>query len=217
MRRIIITVIAFTLALTSSASASAIFMVSLDTSPLVGHGAAPFSLNFQLTDGSGLGNSSNTVALTDIAFGAGGSPNGAPSLVGGAAGDLSSSISLTDSSFFNAFSQTFQPGSLLSFVLTHSTNVEPGPQPDQFSFAILDSSGFEVPYESFFNAALVLDIDSANPNPLGFATDPNSFPFGGGDPIAMSAPTVTAAIPEPSTYLPVGLALASLLCWRRRP
>src|SRR5579859_8130563 len=89
--------------------ASTMFAVTLDTSPLIGHPAGPFSLNFQFTDGQGTGDANNTVTLSSFAFG-GGSAAGGPSLTGGASGSLGSGVVLTDSAFFNAFTEGFTPG-----------------------------------------------------------------------------------------------------------
>lgn len=189
--------------------------ITLDTTPLGSHPAGPFFLSFQLNDGSGAGNGNNTASLTSFNFGAG-NAFGLPTLFGGATGDLTSGVLLTDTSFSNFFSQQFLPGSILSFTLNLSTNVELGPQPDQFSFAILDSSGFEIPYTGPFNAALVIDIDSANPVPQVFATDSTVSPFGGGDPIDMAAPGITSTVPEPSTLGLLSISLITLFSYKRR-
>lgn len=195
----------------NSASSATVLFVSLDTSPLVAHPADPFYLNFQLNDGTGTGDASNTAVLTDFSFGLGGAPAGSPVLSGGASGILTTAVSLTDSSFLNVFTQEFIPGSLLSFKLTLTTNESPGPQPDQFSFAILDSSGFELPYASPFNAALAIDIFPIL-QVQSYPTDPSAPPFGGGDGIRMAAPHISSdEIPEPSTAI-TGIALA-LGCW----
>jgi hypothetical protein len=49
-----------------------IYDVSIDTSPLVGNAAAPFSLDFQFIDGSGIDDGNNIVSLGNFDFGAGG-------------------------------------------------------------------------------------------------------------------------------------------------
>jgi hypothetical protein len=121
--------------------------ISMNTAPLIGHAAAPFSLEFQLIDGNGTGDANNTAVLSNFTF-SGGMPVGAPSLVGEATGDARSSISITDSSFFNQFIQQFTPGSELGFHLSLTTNVDAGGVPDQFTFSILDSSGSELPTQS---------------------------------------------------------------------
>src|SRR5260370_28684447 len=95
--------------------AGVVYDVSLNTSPLIGHAAGPFSLGFQLNDGSGAGDANNTAILSAFQFGVGGSALGTPVLAGGATGSLASGVTITDSSFFNAFSQQFNPGSLLQF------------------------------------------------------------------------------------------------------
>jgi len=63
-----------------------------------------FSLDFQLTDGSGTGDANNTVILSDFGFG-GGTAVGNPNLTGGATGDLASTVTLTDTAFLNDFFQ----------------------------------------------------------------------------------------------------------------
>ena len=111
------------------ASASIIFDVSLDTSPLIGDPAAPFALEFQFNDGSGLGDGNNTVVLDNFSFGAGGAATGAPSTAGGASGSVGTSVSFVDNEFFNQFVQPFTPGSLLSFRVSLSTNLDAGGTP----------------------------------------------------------------------------------------
>jgi hypothetical protein len=199
--------------LPASALADIVVDVSLNTTPLVGHPAAPFFLNFQFTDGSGTGDANNTVTLSDFAFGPGGAAVGSPSLIGGASGDVTSGVSLTDSSFSNLFTQQFTPGNELSFVLSLTTNVDAGPQPDEFSFAILDNSGFEIPSLSPTGALLVTDINSSSPVIQTFATDSTTAPFGGGNPIAMDAPSVQpvqTVVPEPGSLV-LTATLISLL------
>jgi hypothetical protein len=184
----------------SSGGAATIYMVELDTSPLPGHPAAPFSVYFQLNDGSGAGDANNTAIIGSFDFG-GGSAVAGTSVNGGASGDLFSGISITDSAFFNSLVQGFVPGSYLRFSLALTGVPDAGGIPDQFSFAILDSSGFELPYLSVFNAALVVDLTDSGHLIQTAGTDPAAPPFGGGDPIAMDAPTVTSAVPEPATSL----------------
>lgn len=194
------------------------YIVTLNTSPLVGHAAAPFSLDFQFTDGQGTGDSNNTIALSNFAFGSGGSATGIPSLTNGASGSLGTAVALIDSAFFNEFTQGFTPGSQLSFLLQFTNNVDPGPTPDEFSFAILDNSGFEIPTLNFASALIVIDIDSASPTVQTFSTDPNVSPFGGGGPIDMAAAQVTpvtSAVPEPSSAILLSTSLVLLSFVRR--
>jgi hypothetical protein len=183
--------------------AAILYQVTLDTSPLIGHAAGPFSIDFQFNDGEGIGDANNTVTLSNFQFGGGGSV-GSPLLSGGASGSVSGTVTLIDSSFFNAFTQQFTPGSALGFLLGLTTTVDPSGTPDQFSFAILDSTGFELPTLGLFDIFLVIEIDSAQPLAQAFASDPSRAPNAGGGPINLGAPVVTE-IPEPTSW-----ALAAL-------
>jgi hypothetical protein len=121
------------------------FSIGIDTTPLIASAAGPFSLSFQLVDGSAAGgDSNNTVSVSGFSF-AGGSASGATSLFGGATGSLAGAVELVDSAFFNAFSQSFIAGSRLTFSVSVSTNVDAGSTPDEFSFAILDARGSALP------------------------------------------------------------------------
>ena len=167
------------------------FSVSLNTASLVGNAAGPFTIDFQLTDGSGTDDANNSVTISNFAFGGGGAV-GTSSLLGGAAGSLSAGVSLTDSSFLNEFDQVFTPGSLLSFDVSMTTNVDAGLTPDEFSFAILDSTGSEIPtFDTVGDAFLTVDIDSVNPPVVVYASDPSR-------PLAATptAPGVTTGIPN---------------------
>ena len=200
------------------ARAAAIYGISMNTSPLIGHSAGPFSLEFQLNDGIGIGDANNTAVLSNFMFG-GGSASGSPSLTGGASGNLSSTITLTDSSFFNQFIQGFTPGNTLSFQLSLTTNVDSGGTPDQFSFAVLDHTGTEIPTlaGSFFDVFVQIDIDSANPLVHTFASDTARSPAGGGGSINIAAPQVTTAVPEPGTLVLLASGLAAGLgFWKSR-
>lgn len=195
--------------------AAAIYSVSLATSPLIGHPAGPFSLEFQLNDGSGSGDANNTATLSDFDFHGGNVP-GSPIRAGGASGNLLAGVSLTDSSFFNEFIQGFAPGSSLSFQISLTTNPDPGGTPDEFSFSILDNTSVEIPTLDVTDTLILIDITSSNPTVNTFATDPNSFPRGGGNPIVISAPDVAEVetVPEPATILLMGSAVLALLAAR---
>jgi hypothetical protein len=191
------------------------FTFALNTSPLIGDAAGPFSLDFQFTDGSGTGDANNTVNISSFDFG-GGSATGSADLTGGVTGNLSSSVSMVDSSFFNEFTQEFLPGSSLSFQVASTTNVDASGVPDELSFAILDSTGVEIPTQGLASTGsdvfLDLNIDSStSPSVHSFASDPSRSPTAGGGPITTGPPTVTetaATIPEPATVFTGATALA---------
>jgi hypothetical protein len=201
-----------------TAHAGIVYDISMNTGPLGSHPAGPFSLEFQLNDGSGTNDGNNTAVLSNFLFN-GGAAVGSPTLTGGATGTLTSGITLTDSSFFNQFIQGFTPGSALSFRLSLSTNVDSGATPDQFSFAVLDKTGTEIPTlaPSFFDVFVQIDINSANPAVQTFGTDTSRSPAGGGGPINITAPTATPVntVPEPDTLMLFSFAVAGLLCWRQ--
>jgi hypothetical protein len=193
--------------------------VSLNTSPLISHLAGPFSLEFQLDDGSGIGDGNNTAILSNFIFGGGGA-TGSATPIGGATGSLSSTVSLTDTNFFNQFIQGFTPGSSLQFQLSLTTNVDGGGTPDQFSFAILDSSGTEIPTQAgeFLDFFLSVNIDSSNPTVQTFASDPTRTPVAGGGAITMDAPQIipVTATPEPSSLSLICLIILLIAVWRKR-
>ncbi len=187
--------------------------VTVQTQALVGSPAGPFYLDFQLNDGSGLGNANNTATLSEFNFGTG-SPAGSPITSGGASGDLGSTISITDSQFLNEFTQSFVPGSTLSFELMLTNHVESGPQPDEFSFFILDSTFTPIPTldpVTGRDAFIVIDIDSSNPVVQSYGSDPSIPPAGGGGPITIAAPEIVNC-PEPGslTLLVSGVSLLAV-------
>ncbi len=148
MNRLSIGVLAFSLALPVISRADLIYNVSLNTSSLIGNGSAPFALDFQLTSGDTASGVVNTVTLSDFAFGIGGSAaSGGPfSDSGNATGGFSSTVNLNTSggSFFNEFSQFFNPGNALTFRLELTKNPQPGGTPDEFTFQLIDKTNGEV-------------------------------------------------------------------------
>lgn len=193
--------------------AAVLFNVSLDTTPLIGHPAAPFFLEFQLNDGLGIGDANNTALLSNFDFGSG-MPVGTATLIGGASGDLSSHIVLADNSFFNEFIQEFMPGNTLSFDVELSTSIDPGPQPDQFSFAILDCRRVEIPTRGPADALVLVNIDSSSPAIRAFAGDPSRPTACADEPVFLGAPMISG-VPEPGTGGMVILGLAILLILQR--
>jgi hypothetical protein len=181
--------------------------VWVDTSSLVANPAGPFSLDFQLNDGSGVGDGNNWATLSNFRFG-GGSAFGSGTTFGGTSGDLSTSVSLTDTdSLFNDFYQSFLPGSFLAFDLTLSNNVDAGGTPDLFSFAILDGDLLNLATQSL-GSDTFLEINLTG-------RTPDIASFGSAD-LAISAP-IAVPVPEPSAYALCGaIGLLGLIAVRRR-
>jgi len=190
---VIATGVLFAAAIPVEAQSPAFVTVHLDTSALVEHPAGPFALDFQLNGGSGEDDANNTVTLFAFAFGGGRSSTAAPVVVGGASGHLGSAVTISDRVFLNTLTQGFVAGSELSFVLLRTASVDPGGTPDQFSVAILDRTGAEVPTQSGSEALIVLDLNSPNPAVQAFASDPTRTPRGGGRPITMSTAQIDVA------------------------
>lgn len=190
----------------SLAHAQLTFKVSVDTSALLGTPASPFYLDFQLNDGAGIGNANNQAVISSFTFG-GGSALSPATTFGGAAGTLSSSVTLTDSSAFNEFYQPFVPGAWLSFLVSLTGNVESGPTPDLFAFAILDSSLMNLATLSpGTDTFLQIDINSTAPAIATYASIDGAVP----------APAIVP-VPEPSTYgLCAAFALIAGGYYRRR-
>ena len=191
------------------AHADLTFHVDLDTSVLMGNANAPYALDFQLNDGQGIGDANNLVTLSNFSFG-GGAATATATFDGGGSGTVATGLSISDSSFFNAATQSFTAGSTLGFDVTLSTHVDPGGTPDEFSLAILDGNGNEISTTGWGDPLIVVDIDSSQPTIQTFA--------GTGAYGAMPAPAtgpVISPVPEPAT---AGLFVAGLvmLLWHRR-
>jgi hypothetical protein len=202
------------IALAGSAHASVILDVTLTGTDLLDSfggsiSATPYSLAFQLADGNATGDGNNSAVLSNFQFGTGG-PTGSPLLIGGAVGDLSSTVTLTDSGLANIFIQPYIAGATLQFRLTLTTNVDGGGTPDEFIFSILDNTLTPIPSASAspLGPFLVVDLDSANPSVTTFGGDPTSL-YG-----FIAAPQVTVGSPVSSVPEPTSAALCviPLIC-----
>ena len=209
MRSLRVLTLLSALALPGAAQAQLNYSVWVDTSSLIGSADGPFSLDFQLNDGSAFGDGNNSAVLSDFQFG-GGSATGSANLFGGATGDLGSSVTLDETAAFNEFYQTFTPGSWLSFKVSLTTQTEAGDTPDLFGFAILDGNTFNVPTESLGTDMFVeITVGGQTVNASAFASLDHT----------IAAPVLTP-VPEPATYgLWAGLALGVVVAarrWQRR-
>src|SRR5262249_21130366 len=140
-----------------------------------------------------IGTSGNAARLSAFSFGTGG-PSGNPTLVGGATGNLSSTVTLTNTTFLNEFTQTFTPGAVLSFDLELTTQVQQQAFPDEFTIAILDRTGAELPTKSFADVFVNVDI-TAQLTLQSYGSDPNRSPRAGRPPLNIAPPTVTTSTP----------------------
>jgi len=193
---------------TTSHASSFLFHIDVNTTPLMGNANGPFSLDFQLNDGSAAGgDANNAVTLSNFNFG-GGTVSGDPTLLGGATGNLSSSITITDSAFGNEIFQGFTPGSTLGFEVSITRNVDSGVTPDSFSFAILDSNLSNIPTTGGGDSLATLDLNSTSLNVSNVQTFSSTGVDTGG--------VTVAAVPEPSSVAMVGLGMAGLYSFMRR-
>jgi len=188
------------------------FRVTLDTSSLSG----AQTLAFALTNFNG---ASNSVALEDFSFDGGSAIAGSEDCTFGGtfsglgcSGDLASGVTLEDLDPTAAFfTQQFNPGLSLSFVLT-ATNSFGGGVPDQFAMALCDG-GLTTCYSDDASGALLL-LDFSGGNLV------SSFVTFGASLQNLDAPVVTpvvdtTAVPEPATVLLVGSGVATAIVRRR--
>jgi hypothetical protein len=118
-------------------------------------------------------------------------------------------VTLTDADVANVFVQSFVPGNTLSFVLSFTTNADPGGTPDEFVFSILDSTFTPIATSSGSSLSpfLVIDLDSAHPTVQTFGAD------------FVPAPTIgeVSSVPEPSSAALLVIPLAGLAwaSWRK--
>jgi hypothetical protein len=207
----------------SAARADQVWTVSLDTSQLATNYTGPLALDFEL-----VGSNGNTVTLSGFSFGTGGGAGpGSAFLTGGASGDLSNSVILSDgANFFSDFNQQFTPGGMLTFTVD-STLVAPpsGSIPDSFSMVIFEGydpvNGYN-PYSGTGGTPITTTDPSGNDTFFNFnvsgpgTTTVDSFPGSGGDiPITV---TPAGAVPEPSSGVIMLLGMIGLsgaICWRR--
>jgi len=167
------------------------YEVSLNTAPLIGQSAGPFSIAFVLSDGNGLADGGSTATVSSVNFG-GGSGSGTPIVVGGVSGSLESGVTLTTSDFLGLFAESFVPGKTFRFTVTMTTTKPrtKGFPPDRLTMLILDGTGTPLatlaPGADYF---LGINFFPEAARPDLFGSDPSRPPFTG-VPILLEAPNV---------------------------
>jgi len=197
---------------TSAAFADSL-LVTVDTSSLVVSSSGPYTLDFQFIDGSGTGDTNNTVTLSNFLVTAG-SLSSTSSITGGVTAKSSPlSITMTDSSFFNEAQVPYTPGTTLSFEVSYTTNAD-DPAPDSFTFAILDGNDDEIPTNNpnFNDSFLEIDLPASTSSTIVTSSGSSDRSL----PAPLVLPVAPGAVtPEPTTFLLVGLSAAPLLILRR--
>jgi hypothetical protein len=174
--------------------------VNMDTSALIANPSAPFSLDFQFNDGGVLGN--NTATVSNFTY-SGGTATGSATSFGGATGNIGSSITFDNSDTFQELFQTFTPGTILSFDVDLTTNVD-GVTPDAFVFSILDNTLANIPTTGLGNSLLLVNLDGINPS---------IFTSSG---LGQFATVTTNVVPEPSTMAALGFGLVGLFARKKK-
>lgn len=211
--------LAATLLLFASAAFADSITVTLATASLMTKAAAgPYTLDFQFIDGSGLGDSDNTVTLSNFLV-TGGSIGSPSSITGGVTTKTSPfSITMTDSSFFNEAQVPYTPGATLSFEATYTTNADPV-APDSFTFAILNGSGNEIPTNNpnFNDAFLEVDLPTTSASTSTTASSSSDGTIPAPVVLPLGLPPVTT--PEPASVLLILAAIPLFVMptwWRGR-
>lgn len=161
-------------------TAPTLFHVTIDTSQLVNHPAGAFALQCTLVDGSGNGDGNSTVMLTNFNFGTNGFYNGDPDEDGGTTGDMSTNVTLTDTSAQNDFTEPFTVGNTLTFDVYTTLSLDTNGVPDDFEIAIVDSEEQRLPTVDTNEADALIRLSTTNGvtvNVEAYGTDPSVDPF----------------------------------------
>lgn len=174
--------------------------VTWNLDALAGSPAGPFMLNFQLIDGLGVAGGNASVTVSNAPF---------------------AGFTLTDGSFLAQVNRPITPvlGERLEFDLSFAYDPNAGDVPDQFSFAVLDNLGWELPTTGPADASATFDLTRDCIIVNTFAGDPGRTPEAGGPGIALAAPVITGescAVPEPGSLFLLAPTLAGLFLISRR-
>ena len=189
----------------ASVSHAGSFHVEINTSGLIGNSDAPFSLDFQFNDGGVLDN--NLAIISNFNF-SGGSATGSPTAFDGASGDIGSTVTFDNSGSFQELYQTFSPGTLLSFDVALSQNLD-GITPDSFVVGILDKDLFSIPTTGLGNSLFQIDVDTAGPLTLNIGVGTGGY---------ATVTVVATAVPEPGSLALLAMGIAGIACstWRKQ-
>jgi len=201
-------VLAVGLLTVSATSYASNFHIDIDTSALAANAAnGPFSLDFQLNSGDTLGN--NTAVISNFTYVGGGPSLGGGSTFGGVAAgsSIGSTLTITDSSAFNEYYQSFAAGSRIGFDVSLTQNVDTGPTPDAFTISILDGAAFNITPNGPGDTLVFANLATAGPltvAQLNLASGIGSYAG------------IAASVPEPQSYamLLAGLGMLGWLAQR---
>ena len=200
------------LSATHAGAATLSFHVDLDPTSLISNTATPFALDFQLGAGNGL---SNTVTLSGFTF-QGGNPTGTGTASGSASGDLATSLILMDLNTINEYYQTFSANvTRIGFNVTTTLNPSSG-VPDLFTVSILDdqlnpirtnSPGLGTSAATDYLVGVQIDDHTAFSSVRTYTSN-----VAGSTTLGVTA-LASAAVPEPASFVSIGLAALGLGAW----
>ncbi len=203
-------------ALAPAAHAQLTYEEYVNVAPLEAGANGPYSLDFQLIQGSD--NVSNSVTLSNFVI-TGGNFTGVSYTAGNESGGVASSVVLSSTAGVpvsfgdNEFAESFSAGtSLIQFKVTETNNAETvaegSPIADQFNIAVLDTNLNNIETTDSLGNTLFEDPMTGSRSPGQFL----EFESNGDD----GNPAGVTAVPEPGTYAMLSIGGFAILAWRSR-